>query len=145
MRLAPLAVLALLATAIAPNAFAAATLDTAATDALKAALADEHHAEAFYDAVLKKFGDVRPFSNIIGAERIHAQELGLVMATYGMSAEANTLLGSKEIADAVPDTIEEACEAACAHVVRVSTRPLPFGPSAFRRADDAVARGNRSM
>lgn len=61
MRLARLAVLALLATAAAPNAIAVTPLDAASAEALKTALADEHHAEAFYDAVLKKFGDVRPF------------------------------------------------------------------------------------
>lgn len=56
---------------------------------------------------------------------MHAQELGVVMATYGMKAEANTLIGNKEIADAVPATIEEACEAGAA--AEIANRDL-YGP-----------------
>ena len=37
-----------------------------------AALDDEYRAEAIYDAVMQKFGEVRPFINIIEAERRHA-------------------------------------------------------------------------
>ena len=88
----------------------AATIDDAGRDALFAALADEHHAEAFYDAVIAKFGDVRPFVNIIEAERMHAAEIGAVMASYGLTAGPNDQLGSKAISDAVPATIAEACK-----------------------------------
>lgn len=41
-------------------------------EALRAALDDEYRAEATYAAVITAFGEVRPFINIIEAERRHA-------------------------------------------------------------------------
>lgn len=125
MRIIQIAGAALLAAALVSHTQAATTLDAAAADALKTALADEYHAEAFYDAVIRKFGDVRPFTNIIEAERTHARELLVVMAAYGITAEPNGMLGAREIADAVPATIEEACEAGMA--AEIANRDL-YGP-----------------
>ncbi|MBX9469473.1 MAG: DUF2202 domain-containing protein [Rhizobium sp.] len=84
-------------------------LPTATRDALYAALADEHHAEAFYAAVVDKFGEVRPFSNIIIAEQRHASQLGEAMEAHGLQAGANVDLGSEAMRAAVPDTLAEAC------------------------------------
>lgn len=125
MRLVQIAGAAVLAAAFVSHTQAASTLDAPAANALKTALSDEYHAEAFYDAVIKKFGDVRPFTNIIEAERTHARELLVVMAAYGMAAEPNGMLGTKEIADAVPTTIEEACKAGVA--AEIANRDL-YGP-----------------
>ncbi len=105
----PLAVTAALAAALAPTAFAATPLTTEARAALAAGIADEYRAEAFYAAVMDKFGAVRPFANIIRAERMHAAMLTDVMQTYGIAAEPNPYLGSAEIAASVPATIGEAC------------------------------------
>lgn len=109
MKLARTAWVAALAVALATPLHGAEPLEAPVVDALKAALADEYHAEAFYDAVIEKFGGVRPFTNIIEAERMHARELLAVMETYGVRAETNTLLGAKDIAATVPSTVEEAC------------------------------------
>lgn len=87
----------------------AADLPPATRDALFAALADEHNAEAFYAAVLEKFGEVRPFSNIIRAEQHHAELLRQVMDTYGLEARSNPELGSDAMRAAVPETLAEAC------------------------------------
>lgn len=68
-RLAAAALLAASTPGCAATTEAATTADK---DALLAALDDEYRAEAIYEAVMQKFGEVRPFSNIIEAERRHA-------------------------------------------------------------------------
>ncbi|WP_271440000.1 ferritin-like domain-containing protein [Pontixanthobacter luteolus] len=81
----------------------------AATDAeaLELALADEYLAEATYTAVLKKFGDVRPFSNIISAERHHADLVKAEMDRLGLEySPGNDLIGQIE----APETLLSACE-----------------------------------
>ena len=93
----------------ATAASAADPLPQPVQDALIAALQDEYHAEAFYGAVIDKFGSTRPFSNIIRAEQNHQAWLIDLMQTYGMDIPANTALGSAEIAAAVPATIGGAC------------------------------------
>lgn len=52
-------------------------------------LLDEYQAEAIYARVLQDFGDVRPFSNIIGAEQRHASALETLYGRYGLDVPAN--------------------------------------------------------
>lgn len=80
--------------------------------ALNEALHDEYHAEAFYAAVMDRFGTVRPFANIIRSERNHAAQIAALMKANGFTVPANDLLGSKEMAAAVPATLSQACAAA---------------------------------
>ena len=94
---------------LAMPAAAASTLPQPVQEALLAALADEYHAEAFYAAVIDKYGAVRPFANIIRAEQTHAAWIADLMNTYGVPVPANTMLGSDEIAAAVPATLAGAC------------------------------------
>ena len=103
------ALAATLATAALAPAVAATPLTGEARAALEAGIADEYRAEAFYAAVMDKFGAVRPFANIIRAEQMHAAMLIDVMKTYGMTPEPNPWLGSAEIAAMVPATVGEAC------------------------------------
>ena len=103
------ALAAVLAAGLATSAMAA-TLTDAAKTALGAALEDEHRAEAFYAAVIAKFGEVRPFTNIIKAERVHARELITVMKTYGLDPVANPFLKDPAVAALVPATVAEACQ-----------------------------------
>lgn len=89
----------------------AATLSDGARSAIEAALEDEHRAEAFYAAVMEKFGDVRPFRNIIRAEQAHAAELNALLVNYGLEQKtANPHLGSAELAALVPETLGDACK-----------------------------------
>lgn len=98
------------ATALGTSA-RAATLSDGARTAIEAALEDEHRAEAFYAAVMEKFGDVRPFRNIIRAEQTHASELNALLQGYGLDQKtANPHLGSAEITALVPETLAEACK-----------------------------------
>ncbi|MBU1175018.1 MAG: DUF2202 domain-containing protein [Alphaproteobacteria bacterium] len=104
------ALAAMLASAtFVPAAQAATALPETVQEALLDALNDEYHAEAFYAAVMEKFGATRPFSNIIRSEQMHQSWLADLMTTYGMSVPANAELGSAEIAAVVPATISEAC------------------------------------
>lgn len=104
------AVLALLSLMLAPSPFQSAwagELPEATQRALIRALEDERHAEAFYSAVIAKFGEVRPFANIINAERRHASEVIAVMKQYGVEGHSDALAGSPPTA---PATLHEACK-----------------------------------
>lgn len=87
---------------------AAQSLDTEVVAALEAALDDEYRAEALYAAVLVDFGDAKPFSRIIEAERRHQEALLTLFAAYGLEPPEY-----RWSIDDVPryPTIEEACAA----------------------------------
>jgi hypothetical protein len=51
---------------------------------LAAAIDDEYHARALYNAALDQFGDVRPFSNIVEAEQRHIDMLTKLYEKYGL-------------------------------------------------------------
>lgn len=75
--------------------------------ALRAALEDEYHAEATYAAVIATFGEVRPFINIIEAERRHAAQARLQMDRLGISYDpTNPFLGILS----APASVLAACE-----------------------------------
>lgn len=57
--------------------------------ALDSTLIDEWHAEASYAAVLRDFGAVLPFANIIRAEQRHAASLLNIYVTRGLTVPAN--------------------------------------------------------
>jgi len=95
--------------AFAPQATAPPKpLPKASVEALQLLLEDERRAEALYAAVLQKHGDVRPFSNIIEAERRHQGALEGLFETYGLKVPANPW---KDKPAAAPDTFRAACEA----------------------------------
>lgn len=76
-------------------------------EALRAALDDEYRAEATYAAVIDAFGEVRPFINIIEAERRHAARVKAEMDRLGIGYDpANPYLGKL----AAPATVLAACE-----------------------------------
>ncbi|MCB1489785.1 MAG: DUF2202 domain-containing protein [Bauldia sp.] len=82
--------------------------------AIDEALDDEFRAEAFYAAVIAAHGDIRPFVNIIEAEKRHAAMLDAVLTTYGLAAPANPYLDGTKPALEAPATIAEACKAGVA-------------------------------
>jgi len=91
-------------------AMAAPALPDDVQAALTRALEDEYHAEAFYTAVIDAYGPVRPFVNIVAAEQQHARAVAALMEAYGMAVPENGMLGSAEIAAAVPGSLAEACQ-----------------------------------
>ncbi len=75
--------------------------------ALRAALDDEYRAEATYAAVIAAFGEVRPFINIIEAERRHADQVKVQMDRLSISYDpANPYRGTLT----APETVLAACE-----------------------------------
>ena len=74
--------------------------------ALLEALEDERRAQARYQAVIAKFGEVHPFSQIVRAEARHQDELLSLFRSYGVPVPLNTW---RDHPPAAPDTLAEAC------------------------------------
>ena len=74
--------------------------------ALDEAINDEYKALSTYEAVITKFGAVRPFSMIKGAEEQHIASLKAIYDKYGLEVPENTW-PSKILA---PATLQEACQ-----------------------------------
>jgi hypothetical protein len=68
------------------------------------AIQDEYLARSEYEHVLNKFGDVRPFNNIMEAEVQHIAELKILFNNYKLAVPADT---SKDHI-VTPATIEDA-------------------------------------
>jgi rubrerythrin len=83
-------------------------LDKKTTAALHEALADERKAQDIYAAVMERHGEVRPFSNIIEAERRHERELVLLFDSYDMKPSPREAPAEIE----VPDTLAASCKMA---------------------------------
>ncbi len=88
----------------ASHAQPAAALSNEVKAGVEEALQDEYRGEAMYSRVLKDHGDVRPFSNVVRAERRHAACLedllkarGLVVPDHhGATVEAPAFASVKE-------------------------------------------------
>lgn len=76
--------------------------------ALGEALQDEYKAQATYRAVIERFGEVRPFSNIVHAERRHINALLGLYNTYQIEPPQNKWQGETFYFN----SLGEACEAA---------------------------------
>lgn len=59
-------------------------IDNTTKDMILEALNDEYKARAFYRLVIKTFGRVRPFINIVEAEHTHARAVEALCARYGI-------------------------------------------------------------
>lgn len=69
------------------------TLDDAEVHALSETLDDEYKARETYAQVIRDFGEVRPFINIVEAEARHASALLTLFEKYGVSPPANRWAG----------------------------------------------------
>ncbi|VXD13662.1 exported hypothetical protein [Planktothrix serta PCC 8927] len=82
------------------------SLDSKTQQAMIDAINDEYRARAFYNAVMEKFGSVRPFSNIVQSENNHVNLWVNIFAKYGMAVPTDSFAGNVE----VPDTLKAACQ-----------------------------------
>jgi len=81
-------------------------LPPAVKQALDEAIMDEYKALAVYQAIIAKFGQVRPFSMIKGAEEQHIASLKSIYDKYGQKIPTD-----KGIAKLIiPNTIKESCQ-----------------------------------
>lgn len=60
---------------------------------MQSALDDEYKAQATYEQVIRDFGPVRPFVNIVEAEARHIAALLMLFARYGLPVPDNTWPG----------------------------------------------------
>jgi rubrerythrin len=82
-------------------------LDEKTKAMLLEALNDEYKARAFYRLVLKTFGPVRPFINIVEAEDTHARALEALCARYRIAIPSDEWEGKLQ----PPSSVLEACRA----------------------------------
>lgn len=99
-------------TALTSTAVAASntSLDAQTQRAMIDAINDEYHARAFYNAVINKFGELRPFTNIVHAETRHADRLSQLFNQYGLTIPEDSFAGKVE----APETLQAACQMAIA-------------------------------
>lgn len=71
---------------------------------LDKAIQDEYKARSTYEAVIAKFGPVRPFSMIIRAEEQHINSLKAIYDKYGIDIPEE-----KKQQIVLPDTLSEVC------------------------------------
>lgn len=74
--------------------------------ALDEAIKDEYKAYSTYESVIKKFGNVRPFSMIIRAEEQHISMLKSIYDKYGLTPPQNSFSGKITL----PPTLIQACQ-----------------------------------
>lgn len=84
--------------------YPAGELTQEAHDALVSAINDEYTAHATYEAVIEKFGLVRPFSMIIRSEEQHIAALKAIFDKYGVRIPEDNINAE------VPGTLQEACQ-----------------------------------
>jgi hypothetical protein len=85
--------------------YPAGELSEAVQEALDEAIQDEYKALAVYETVIAKFGMVRPFSMIKGAEEQHIASLKAIYDKYGLDAPTNKMSDFT-----APATLQEACQ-----------------------------------
>lgn len=78
--------------------------------ALRIGLYDEWHALAVYEAVIRRFGPLRPFSNIVHSEANHARALSRLCRRHGVEEPVNDWPGKVRL----PATLAECCAAGVA-------------------------------
>lgn len=82
------------------------TLPEEVKDTLDLAIEDEYKAYSTYLGIIKKFGNIRPFSMIIRAEEQHISALKAIYDKYGINIPNNSLADKISL----PSTIKEACQ-----------------------------------
>ena len=83
-----------------------AELPESVQEALQLAIDDEYKALSTYEAVIDRFGAVRPFVMIKGAEEQHIASLKAVYDKYGLEIPGNNWSGQV----AAPASLQEACQ-----------------------------------
>ncbi len=90
----------------AAGATQAGALGSTTEDALLRALDDERHAQAVYQAVIDRHGEIRPFSNVIRAEERHESFLVDLFKKYEIAIPRDPW---PDRALEAPATLREAC------------------------------------
>ena len=78
---------------------------------LEEALHDEYKARATYRLVIKKFGEIRPFINIVEAEGRHVEALLPLFAKHGIPVPIDDWASRVEVPESVRDACSDGVEA----------------------------------
>ena len=104
-------------------------LTTAQRAAVLIALDDEYKAWTFYEVVMAKFGQVKPFSTIQQAETQHIAALSEVLSAKGYDVPQNPYMNGEMDKPVAPDSLAEACaigvEAEIANAALYDEQVLP--------------------
>lgn len=95
--------------AIAPKLVIAqvnSQLNSQTRQAMIDSIKDEYYSRALYAAVIQKFGEVRPFRNIVQAEDRHVSLWKTLFTQYGLPLPADSFAGKIS----VPKTLPAACQ-----------------------------------
>ncbi len=95
-------------------------------NALNTAINDEYKAHAVYDAVIKKFGSVKPFIMIIRAEEQHISSLKELYDKYGVVIPADNWLGNVTVPDSIKDSCQLGVDAEIANAALYKDELLPL-------------------
>ncbi len=79
------------------KALSQTSLDAKTQQAMIDAINDEYRSRALYNAVLHKFGSVRPFSNIVQAENNHVNLWMNLFAKYGIAVPTDSFAGNIKV------------------------------------------------
>lgn len=79
------------------------SVDVETAESLRLMWLDEMRAQSFYAGVIARFGEVRPFANIVLAEAKHAATVEMLMRNHGVARPAE---GPSDV-PAVPATLAE--------------------------------------
>jgi hypothetical protein len=79
--------------------------------ALSLTLNDEFKAEATYQKVIDKFGEIRPFTNIINAEQKHSDALISIFEKYNLTIPDNDWYNKVKEQDSIKDACKEGVNA----------------------------------
>lgn len=84
-------------------------------ESLTMAINDEYKARATYGAVISKYGNVKPFSNIIQAEENHIASLEQLFVAYGFDIPNDEWAGTIEVRDSLSELCSLGVEAEIAN------------------------------
>jgi hypothetical protein len=84
------------------------SLDEKTQQAMIDSINDEYHARAFYNAVIEKFGEVKPFTNIVKSENNHVNLWVNIFGRYNLPIPSDSFANNIK----APETLEEACKMA---------------------------------
>lgn len=92
----------------------AATATGPLSDATKAflteAIQDEYQNRALYQAVIDKFGQVLPFTNIVRSESTHVAVLTRLFTNHGLTAPADSYAGQVQAPATLPEAFQLAIQ-----------------------------------
>jgi rubrerythrin len=110
--------------------------------ALNEAIQDEYKARAIYAKVIARFGEVRPFSNIIHAEMRHIEALARIYAAHNLPVPEDTWYARVPSFNSLEDACAAAVQAEIDNAALYDQIMLVVGNAEMRRVFTALAKAS---